>query len=78
MTEWILPTSPKQFRTDDALRTLPALEWHQSRSIKNIQIGDVVYLYVSTPVQEIHWKCLVTDTGRMIPKIKGDLPFFQL
>lgn len=77
MIEWILPTNPKNFRTDDAMRALGALEWFQSRSIKNIQIGDVVYLYVSSPVQEIHWKCLVTDTGRMIPQIKGDLPFFN-
>ena len=76
MTEWILPTNPKQFRTDDALRTLPALEWHQSRSITNIQTGDIVYLYVSSPVQEIHWKCLVTDAGRMISQI-NDLPFYN-
>lgn len=69
MTEWILPSSPKEYRTDDVLRDLGAIEWFQSKSITNLQIGDVVFIYISTPVQEIHWKCQVTDVKRMVSKI---------
>ena len=78
MTEWILPTNPKNFRTDDAMRALGALEWFQSRSIKNIQIGDVVYLYVSTPVQEIHWKMLGDRYWQNDSPDKRRSSFFQL
>ena len=65
MTEWIQPSNPSQFRTDNALRDMGAIEWHQTRSLKNLQIGDIVYVYISSPVREIHWKLQVTDVNRM-------------
>lgn len=76
MTEWILPTNPKTYRTDEAFRNLGAVEWFQSRSIKNIQIGDIAYLYISTPVQELHWKCQVTDVNRAV-SIIDDTAYYQ-
>ena len=45
MTEWILPTNPNTFRTDDAFRALGKLEWHQSKNIKIFQEGIVIYIY---------------------------------
>ena len=69
MTEWILSSNPKRFRVDDAFHDLLCLEWYQNKSIRNIQQGDICYIYLSSPVQEIHWKCVVTDVMRLIPKI---------
>ena len=65
MTEWILPTNPARFRTDDALRELGKIEWYQNKSIINMQTEDIVYLYVSSPVRELHWKCRTTAVKRM-------------
>ena len=65
MTEWILSSNPKNFRTDDAFHERETLEWYQNRQIINMQIGDHVYIYISAPVKELHWKCLVTAVKRM-------------
>ena len=69
MTEWILPGNPRIFRINDAFRDLLCLDWYQSKSMRNIQIGDLGYIYLSSPIQEIHWKCIVTDVMRVVPKI---------
>ena len=59
MTEWIFPSNSKMFRVDDCFRENLFAEWYQPRSLVNLQKGDIAYIYVSSPVQEIHWKCLV-------------------
>ena len=76
MTEWIISSNPKVFRTDDALRDLGKIEWHQTNNIKNLQIGDIVYIYISSPIREIHWKCKVNDVNRMYSLI-DDTKYYQ-
>lgn len=76
MNEWILPSSPKSYRADDAFRELDYVEWHQSRIIKNMQVGDIAYVYISSPVQEIHWKCVVVDVDRAECK-SNDTTYYQ-
>lgn len=77
MNEWILPSSPNLYRADDAFKELKYVEWHQSRIINNMQIGDIAYVYISTPVKEIHWKCIVTDVGRIEHRI-DDTMFYKI
>ena len=48
MNEWILPSSPNLYRADDAFKELKYVEWHQSRIINNMQIGDIAYVYIWT------------------------------
>lgn len=64
MAEWIFPSNPNIYRTDDALHDSPYIEWTQTKNAKNLRKDDIVYIYISAPVQEIHWKCLVTDVMR--------------
>ena len=66
MTEWIVSSNPKVFRVDDAFRTEKTVDWFQTKSIKNLQVEDIVYIYVSSPIQELHWKCIVRDIMKPI------------
>lgn len=64
MATWIFPTTvnknkPYYYEVDRALETLKTIFWGQSRPIKNIAVGDIVYIYESSPVQAIGWKCRV-------------------
>lgn len=69
MTEWILPCSGMSYDINTALRELKTIEWYQSKPMTNVSVGDVMYIYASTPVQSICWKCNVTDSHRMISQI---------
>ena len=71
MTEWILPSNPSYYKTDEAFQDLGKLEWFQSRPITNMAVHDIVYMYISSPVKEIHWKCKVNAVKRM----KSQLPY---
>lgn len=56
---WILPANPKNYDVDAAFRKLRVVEWTQTRSLKNIKLGDFVYIYESSPIKAIRWKCRV-------------------
>lgn len=56
---WILPANPNNYDVDAAFRKLRVIEWTQTRSLKNIKLGDYAYIYESSPVKAIRWKCRV-------------------
>ena len=64
MSVWILPCCVNEkkdyyYEVDRAFETLKTIFWAQSRPIANIEVGDIVYIYESSPVQAIGWKCRV-------------------
>ena len=75
MTEWILTSNLKYYRVDDAFRELPSVEWTQKKSLRNLKVGDICYIYISAPIQEIHWKCEVTEVMRPEPEA-NDLAYY--
>ena len=61
MTKWIVPCNPKYYDVEGAFASLPRVEWKQSNP--NICEGDVVYLYVGSPIRAIKYKCNVTKAN---------------
>lgn len=66
MTSWILSicvdeTSSYWYEVDRAFETLRTIPQAQNKRIKNISVGDSVYVYETYPVQKIGWKCEVVD-----------------
>ena len=64
MSAWILPACVNEkkdyyYEVDRSLDTLKTIFWGQSRPITNIEVDDIVYIYESSPVQAIGWKCKV-------------------
>lgn len=67
MTEWFMPYNESDedaFRMNDALRDLGRIEEVQNINLRNVELGDIFYLYETAPVKAIRWKCLVTAVGR--------------
>lgn len=64
MKEWILPCNPKYYRLADALKEQKIIDWRQTNNVKNIQAGDVVYIYLSSPVSAIVYKGAVLKAGK--------------
>lgn len=71
MSTWIFPTAvdknkPYRYEVDRAFDTLKTLYWGQSR-LKSIAVGDIVYIYASSPMQTICWRCTV-DAVNVAPE----------
>lgn len=76
MSAWLLPAcvdaeKDYHYEIDRSLETLKTIFWGQSRPLTNIEVGDVVYIYESKPVQAIGWKCKVLAVR--VPPQKVDI-----
>lgn len=58
MTPWIIPANPNRYRLEAVLRELPHVDWRQNN---NVQVGDIVYIYCSSPISQIKYKMRVTS-----------------
>lgn len=56
MTEWIIPCNPGVYDVIGAFNALDMIDWKQST---NIDVDDIVYIYVAKPVSAIRFKCVV-------------------
>lgn len=54
--EWIIPANPKYYDINKAFLENDVIMWHQT---PNMQINDVVYIYVTAPYQAIMYKCVI-------------------
>ncbi|MDY4433669.1 MAG: hypothetical protein SPF08_00735 [Candidatus Flemingibacterium sp.] len=57
MENWIIPCNPIFYDVIGAFTKLKRIDWKQS--MKNINVGDNVYIYVSKPIMAILFKCKV-------------------
>ena len=53
---WLIPCSPSIYDVEGAFEEYGSIIWHQDC---NISAGDYAYIYVTAPVKEIRYKCLV-------------------
>ena len=56
---WLIPSNKKYYDVEAAFTKLLKINWKQS--FKAIA-GDIVYIYITAPVQAIKFKCVVTET----------------
>ncbi len=57
--EWIIPSNPKYYDIIHAFDDTDEIDWKQGSGIK---AGDIVFMYVGSPVSAILYKCKVTET----------------
>ena len=67
ITNWIISCNPNDYDVEAAFRDLVQIDWGQS--MKNIDTGDIVYIYVGQPYQKIMFQCVV---------VKTDMPCWEI
>ena len=65
-TEWLISGNPKNYDVMGAFYKLGKIDWMQST---NVSIGDIVYIYISDPIQEVRFKCRANKVNIPIPDI---------
>lgn len=58
-SNWLIPANPKYYDIDAHFKVGKTTIWKQST---NIQVGDLIFLYVTAPVKAVKYKCQVTKT----------------
>lgn len=54
MTEWVITCNTNAYNVVGAFDKLDTVDWKQST---NVNIGDIIYIYVGAPVRAIAYKC---------------------
>ncbi|WP_260979852.1 HNH endonuclease [Staphylococcus pettenkoferi] len=67
---WLIPCNTEYYDIHRAFTELTRLDWSQTQQMKSIEVGDIIYIYLSAPVKAIRYKCRVTEVNK--PKITID------
>lgn len=59
--EWIVPCNLKMYDVFGAFDSLGKVDWKQTN--KNVEKGDIVYIYVGKPISAIVFKCVVNKAN---------------
>lgn len=57
---WIISASLKDYDLHSAFEKYAELDWHLTNTEKSMEVGDIVYIYISEPEHCIRYKCEVT------------------
>lgn len=72
MSNWIFRANPLQFRIHDFIRDYKFVEYLQE---KNVQVGDIVYLYITAPAKRVEYKMVVEKTNISSRDAFNDTPY---
>ena len=60
---WIFPSNPKVFNAEAAFEILHKMDWKQNSLMKNVKVGDTVYIYEGLPKGAITCKSKVNKVN---------------
>lgn len=58
--DWIVPANPKYYDVEKGFEESDTISWKQSN---NIEVGDIVYIYMGAPYSEIQYKCQAVEVN---------------
>lgn len=64
VNEWIIPCNLSLYNLQGALSDLKIIDWKQVQSMKNAQIGDIIYIYCSAPISKVCYKGAIIKTAK--------------
>ena len=67
-TTWVLPVREENVKkyVINSFSEIGSIAWYNDRY--KFEVGDIVYLYVSSPIKAVKFKCRVTDTNYYLPE----------
>ncbi|WP_305152041.1 MmcQ/YjbR family DNA-binding protein [uncultured Dubosiella sp.] len=80
---WVIPSKPSVYDVEKAFRESDTIVWHRKA---NMQKGDLVFIYLSAPIQQIRFACQVVEadekdkrmTLRKIKRYDDEFPIERL
>lgn len=66
LREWIIPCNPTKYDIFNAFTKLKKINWKQTA---NIEVGDIIYIYISQGYHLLKYKCQVNKVDLEVPEI---------
>lgn len=60
MKSWIIPCNLSYYNVVGTFDSLTSVDWKHS---SNVEVGDIVYIYVGRPIKAVLYKCIATKTN---------------
>lgn len=64
---WILPCNSKKYNIEKIFQDKEKIEWHQTNV--NVEPGDIIFIYLTSPKQEVKYKCQVLESNKIYSEI---------
>ena len=71
---WLIPANGKMYDHASSFAHYGSIDWRQGNA--KYSIGDVVYIYCTTPIQKVRYKCRVTALDKTSSKIRDDKDYW--
>jgi len=68
---WIISSNPSEYDSIEAFKNLPEVDWGNAQN-NHIEVGDIVYIYISKPLQKIAIKTIVTKSNFYESELLGN------
>ncbi len=78
--EWIIAAGiggKMGYRIFDAFKELEYIDWHKVKQTKNINEGDIVYIYINKPIQKIMFKTRCVKSSVPIGERINDREYYN-
>lgn len=63
-TYWIIPCNLGNYEVISAYKTLDIVDWKQSSNLKSAKIDDIVFIYLTSPMQSIKYMCRIKKVNK--------------
>ena len=60
MKFWIFPSNPVNYDVRSEFQKVRKINWYKNR---NVDTGDIIYIYTSGKEKSVQWKCIVGEVG---------------
>lgn len=76
MTHWIISANSQMYDHTSSFEHFSFIDWRQG-NIK-YEIGDIIFIYSTKPIQMIQYKCVVEKINQYHPNIRDDRRYWKV
>lgn len=71
---WLISANGKMYDHSKSFAHFDSIDWRQGNA--RYSIGDIVYIYCTSPIQKIRYKCRVTQINKSASEIRDDKAYW--
>jgi 5-methylcytosine-specific restriction protein A len=71
---WLISANGKMYDHSSSFAHFGSIDWRQGKT--KYSVGDIVYIYSTSPIQKIRFKCRVTQLNKTSSEIRDDKDYW--
>ncbi|MFK7100961.1 HNH endonuclease [Flavobacterium oreochromis] len=74
MKEWIISANPNKYNHSASFNDYSFIDWRQGKN--KFEVNDIIYIYCTSPISAIQFKCVVEKTNMIHSEIRDDKEYW--